>query len=77
VYTSVADSGVVLTLRYLCEPRKRRGTEQAVWEDILRALAAADDIDFAYPTQRFYDNRGEGKPGTGGPSTETPRTPRA
>ena len=24
-------------------------------------------IDFAYPTQRFYDNRAEGKPGSGGP----------
>ena len=23
--------------------------------------AACDDIDFAYPTQRFYDNRAEGK----------------
>lgn len=69
VYTSVADSGVLLTLRYLCEPRKRRGTEQAIWEDILAAFAERDDIDFAYPTKRFYDNRLEGKPGAGGPSS--------
>jgi small-conductance mechanosensitive channel len=63
VYTSVRDCGVLLTLRYMCDPRKRRATEQAVWEDILEAFAAVDDIDFAYPTQRFYDNVAEGKPG--------------
>ncbi len=66
VYTTVQDSGVLLTLRYLCNPRNRRGTEEAIWEDILDAFAKRDDIDFAYPTQRFYDNRREGKPGAGG-----------
>jgi small-conductance mechanosensitive channel len=62
VYTSVVDIGVCLTLRYLCEPRKRRSTAEAVWEDILRAFAQHGDIDFAYPTTRYYDNRLEGKP---------------
>lgn len=62
VYTSVADSGVLLTIRYLCAPRERRGTAQALWEDILKAFAASGDIDLAYPTRRFYDNRTEGKP---------------
>ena len=61
VYTSVKDSGVLLTIRYLISPRKRRGSEQAIWEDILAAFAACTDIDFAYPTQRFYDNFLEGK----------------
>jgi len=64
VYTSVRDCGVLLTIRYLCDPRRRRTTEQSIWEDILHAFAEHDDIDFAYPTQRFYDNRTEGKPGT-------------
>jgi len=64
VYTTVKDCGVMLTIRYLCEPRKRRGSEQEIWEDILDAFAAHDDIDFAYPTQRFYANATEGKPGT-------------
>ena len=63
VYTSVRDCGVLLTIRYLCDPRRRRGTEQNIWEDILHAFAEHDDIDFAYPTQRFYDNLHEGKPG--------------
>jgi small-conductance mechanosensitive channel len=61
VYTSVQDCGVLLTLRYLIEPRKRRGSVQAVWEDILRKFAQCSDIDFAYPTQRFYNNVTEGK----------------
>lgn len=63
VYTTVVDSGVLLTIRYMCDPRQRRTTEQAVWEDILQAFASHNDIDFAYPTRRFYDNRLEGKPG--------------
>ena len=64
VYTSVRDSGVLLTIRYLCDPRHRRGSEQEIWEAILDAFAAHADIDFAYPTQRYYHNDREGKPGT-------------
>jgi small-conductance mechanosensitive channel len=67
VYTSVADSGVLLTLRYLCEPQKRRGTTQDIWEDILEEFARCDDVDFAYPTYRYYDNPSEGKPGARAP----------
>lgn len=64
VYTSVQDSGVLLTIRYLCEPRRRRGTAEAIWEDILTEFADHDDIDFAYPTTRLYNNIPEGKSGT-------------
>lgn len=66
VWTSVQDSGVLLTIRYLCDPRKRRSTSQVIWEDILRQFGACDDIDFAYPTTRFYNNKNEGKSKTGG-----------
>ncbi len=61
VYTDVKDSGVLLTLRYLCEPNKRRKTAQDIWERILDEFAQTDDIDLAYPTQRFFNNRLEGK----------------
>jgi hypothetical protein len=54
VYTRVNPSGVLLTLRYLSDPRKRRGTEEKVWEDILTAFEQEPTIDFAYPTQRIY-----------------------
>lgn len=61
VYTTVRDSGVLLTLRYMCGPRERRAVEEKIWEDILNKFAECDDIDFAYPTQRFYNNLTEGK----------------
>ena len=56
VYTKVEDSGVLLTIRYLCNPRKRRITSQMIWEDILDQFVNYDNIDFAYPTTRFYQN---------------------
>jgi len=61
VYTSVKESGVLLTIRYLCEPKSRRDSEQRIWEDILKEFAQRADIDFAYPTQRFYNHQLEGK----------------
>jgi len=70
VYTSVKDSGVMLTVRYLCHPRRRRALQERMWEAILSAFEECPDVDFAYPTLRYYDNRMEGKPGTGGPSTQ-------
>ncbi|MEM7392814.1 MAG: mechanosensitive ion channel family protein, partial [Verrucomicrobiota bacterium] len=64
VWTSVADSGIVLTIRFLCHVRKRRSTSTNVWEEILRTFAEHDNIDFAYPTTRYYNNEIEGKMGT-------------
>jgi small-conductance mechanosensitive channel len=52
VYTSVLDSGVLLTIRYLSEIRKRRSTTEAMWESVLNEFAKNDDIDLAYPTYR-------------------------
>ncbi len=63
VFLAVKDSGVLLTLRYLVNPRRRRSTEEEVWESVLEEFARHDDIDFAYPTVRYYDNRSEGKKG--------------
>ncbi len=62
VYTSVVDSGVLLTLRFICRARERRGQSEEVWEAILEAFAGSGDIDFAYPTTRMYHNLVEGKP---------------
>lgn len=63
VYTDVKDSGVLLTIRCLCEPRRARLFTENIWEDILKAFSERDDIDFAYPSQRVYVNALEGKPG--------------
>lgn len=68
VYTNVVDYGVQLTIRYLIEPRKRRGTEHAIWEDILTEFAECQDIDLAYHTTRSFKYTEEGKPGLRAPS---------
>lgn len=54
VYTSVKEFGVQLTMRYLCNPRRRRGSENEIWQEVLVQFNNHDDIDFAYPTTRFY-----------------------
>jgi len=59
VYTSVLDSGILLTMRYICDARKRRSTEHEIWEDVLEVFARHKDIEFAYPTQRFYTRSAE------------------
>ena len=54
VYTTVKESGILLTMRYLCEPRRRRGSEQFLWENVLREFAKNPNISLAYPTLRYY-----------------------
>lgn len=61
VFTSVVDHGVKLSMRFVCEPRDRRATEQKVWEEVLALFGNEPRIDFAYPTQRFFNNQIEGK----------------
>lgn len=57
VYIAVKANGVQLTVRYLCNPRRRRGTENEIWQEVLTSFNKHKDIQFAYPTTRFY--RGE------------------
>jgi small-conductance mechanosensitive channel len=61
VWTHAVDSGVTLTLRYLCKARERRASTSAIWEKILDAFAAMPDVDLAYPTTRFFEHATEGK----------------
>lgn len=49
VYVRITDRGVRLTLRYLCETRKRRGTEHALTISILDAFKQHGGIELAYP----------------------------
>ncbi|MDF2695690.1 MAG: hypothetical protein K0S65_4073 [Labilithrix sp.] len=61
VWTTVVDSGVRLTMRYLCKPRARRSSATEIWEQVLDAFAELPSVDFAYPTTRRFDNITEGK----------------
>jgi small-conductance mechanosensitive channel len=68
VWTSVVDSGIRLTMRYLCEPRDRRTSASELWEAVLDAFAEMPDVELAYPTTRFFDNMVEGKAGARAPA---------
>ncbi len=63
VYTSVKESGVMLTIRYMCNPRSRRDSSEKIWEDILKRFNAEEDIDFAYPTKRIHMEPRSGRKG--------------
>lgn len=54
VYTKVKERGIQLIIRYMCNPRQRRGTENEIWQEILIRFKKEKDIQFAYPTTRFY-----------------------
>jgi len=61
VWTSVQNSGVLLTVRYLCEPQKRRNSEHEIWESVLKVFSSQQDIDFAYNTNRVFHRYEEDK----------------
>ncbi len=54
VYTKIEQSGVLLTLRYLTEAKQRRSSEDSITQSVLHSFSDSSDIDFAYPTTRFY-----------------------
>ena len=54
VYMSARDSGVLFSIRYMINPRQKRGSEQSLWEVILDEFEKHPDIELAYPTTRFY-----------------------
>jgi small-conductance mechanosensitive channel len=61
VWVAVVDIGVALDVRYLCRARARRTTATNMWSAILDRFGDETEVDFAYPTQRFFDNNSEGK----------------
>ncbi len=65
IYMSTRESGILFSMRYIINPRQRRGSEQHIWEAILTEFEKNPDIDLAYPTTRFYsppENPQETKP---------------
>lgn len=61
VYTRIAEDGVELSLRYVCEARSRRQSTESVCEAVLEAFATEPSIDFAYKTTRIFRQPEEGK----------------
>lgn len=58
VYTKIdiASSSIILTVRYMCSYRNRRGSAEQIYEDILDEFMLHDDIEFAYPTTIIYND---------------------
>ena len=66
IYMDVMENGIRITMRYMCSLMRRRKSEDAIWEDVLKAFATTSDIQFAYPTTRFYQS---GDSQTGAPAS--------
>ena len=54
MYVKAIDFGVQVTGRLLVPARSRRDANSKIWQDLLRRIEAAPNIDLAYPTTRFY-----------------------
>lgn len=47
VKTSVKDGAIMLSIRYVVDPRKRRQSEERIWEAILKSFLQCDTLKFA------------------------------
>ncbi|MGO1468829.1 MAG: mechanosensitive ion channel family protein [Tissierella sp.] len=56
VYTKIDpdSTSIILTIRYMCSYRNRRGSAEKIYEDILDEFMKHKDIEFSYPTQIIY-----------------------
>ena len=54
IYTSINTQGIGFDLRYLVGPRERRVTDSIIMEEILIAFSKEKDINFSYPTTRYF-----------------------
>ena len=68
VYTEAIGNGIRLTIRHLADPRKTRGLDQLIWEDILDRFKDEKEIHFAHDTLRVY--RSQQKEGNQDPQSD-------
>ena len=55
IYTNTTESGINLTVRYLCPPKQRRISEHEFWEALLKKFGNNPSLSLAYPTSRYID----------------------
>ncbi len=79
VYVRIVDNGVRLTLRFLCEVRKRRGMEHAFTIGMLEEFRKHGGVELAYPmvgvAQISGSQFGEETAGVGRPFADPPGLP--
>ena len=62
VYAKIHERGIQLSMRYLCNPRKRRYYEHMITEDILDRFKAETNVRIVYPTTSIIlENTGKSK----------------
>ncbi|MFH0965914.1 MAG: mechanosensitive ion channel domain-containing protein [Planctomycetota bacterium] len=67
VYVKAADSGVLLTLRYLCDIRQVRGTSDRITREVMMRFSETPDVNFAYPTRRVIPTPPQAREEKGNP----------
>ncbi len=61
IYTELKDQGINFVMRFYFPYEQRRKAKHELIEQVIEAFQSHSDIDFAYPTTRFYNNITEGK----------------
>ncbi|MCC5939601.1 MAG: mechanosensitive ion channel [Lunatimonas sp.] len=64
IFTNITERGIQLSMRYLCNPKKRRMLAHAITESILERLAPEDNIRIAYPTSTVLVHQDQVHPAT-------------
>lgn len=57
IFIEIMERGVKVSMRYLCNPRKKRLVEHALAESILERFAMEENIKLAYPTTTINLNK--------------------
>ncbi len=61
IYTELLDQGINFVLRFNFIYNERRKAKHEIIEKVIAEFQKHADVDFAYPTTRFYSNITEGK----------------
>lgn len=64
VFTNITERGIQLSMRYLCDPKKRRMLQHAITETILERFGPEDNIRLAYPTSTVLLHQDQPHPAT-------------
>lgn len=64
IFTKITERGIQLSMRYLCNPKKRRMLDHAITESILEKLGPEDNIRIAYPTSTVLVHQDQVHPST-------------
>ena len=57
IFIEIMERGVKVSMRYLCNPRKKRLVEHAIAESILERFSVEENIKLAYPTTTIHFNK--------------------